>query len=298
MTEGRTLVVNACASVADPPASWAGPVAACGDAGFWAATDAVGVHSLPKVGIAVIAQGVLPPSLVMPPTWGGRSAAAYGLTLNLCVPSTTPAAYVVNAAPSLLHLAMLSAGRFATLVSSVVTDNTIAAAYDGNATVLFRQAGPQLKPPAEVTLYWSKDAPVHPPPLAQLLPAIHAQVRWTTSTTRAARLLTFNEAAGVAVGEAVSAASGFLNAFNASARWSHSMAITWPPPLPGSTSVSEMVSRTVLPFVSIITAACIVTGTIIGILTYVYSKHKTGGGANAARLYRNATRDYAALCVE
>ena len=246
-------------------------MATCGDAGFWAASDAVGVHTIPATGVASLVEGPVPPSLVMSLSRSGRAAAAPSLTLNLCVPSTTPAAYVVNAAPSALHLAAVSAGRFATLVSSVVTDSVIAAAYGGNATVLFRAGGAHSVPPAAVTLYWAKDAPASPPPLAELLPAFRGQVRWTSGTTRAAWFLTFNEASGVTVGDGVSAVSKFLNTVNASAQ---SLTVTWPPPAPDSASVAECVPKNMLPFVSIVTSVCVLTGTVVGILTYVYTTHR------------------------
>lgn len=271
ITTGHALVVDACASSGGMPLRWEGPVAACGDAGFWAATDAAGEHLVPDGAAALVVEGAVPPMLSasrVPAS--GRSTFGSAVTAAICSPATTPATYVANLAPPALQLSLLTLGRAATITSAAVSDAMVAAAYGGNATLLYRASGVSSTAPAQVTVFWGDPAPFTPPSLAQLIPAIATQARWSTSTTQRAWMMTFTDASGASVSAAASAVTTLIRAVNASLLLGQTSSVTYapPPPAPLPLSAADVMATQVLPFVSIVTASCIFIGTVIGILTY------------------------------
>ena len=275
VTAGHTLVVDACASETQPPATWDGPLATCGDAGFWAATGVAGVHTVPAGATAKLVNESLPPLLRPADQRGGRSTLGASVSLGVCVPSTTPATYIANLAPSALQLVTLAAGRAITVISTTASDVAIAASmasYGDNATLLFR-SGAHPAPPAAVTLFWANPTPAAPPQLSQLMPALTTQVKWTTSSTQRAWYMTFHDVGGSA-DAAADAASTFLAAINASVM-GHVMVVSRPPPASAPQNSASIVSNNVLPFVSLITATCILIGTVVGVLTFIMNRRKS-----------------------
>ena len=286
VTAGKTLIVDACATAEPIPDPWVGPVATCGEAGFWAATDVVGAHTVPAGATKTIVNEVVPTLLQTPEERGGRSGTGGGsataLTLNVCVPSTTPFVYISNLVPPALHALGVVGGRAGTIKSDLASDTTIIAAmsnFKGNATVLFRPGGPQTSPPGEVTLYWAGNQnSIKLPNLSVMMPALSSQARWTTNNATGVWYMTFNEAADATVGAAANAVSAFLTAIASSSNatlMGQSLAVVWPPPPPTPSSAAELVAKQVLPFINVIVAACAVTGTIVGILTYCINRRKS-----------------------